>query len=403
MVRHSARNEGNRLGVNAGFRFIEQIGLTKCHPSPSIVYRDGEYGRYSGQRIRLVAIGELEKPVGFQRHTDLLGVVANLVHAVSVNTGSVVVVGLLLDSQHGANQLLAGHDGKERKEKMGKAHSLPLYPEHYQFFPKQRELKRTAFLLHKDKPMLTVVIDVREREVWNLLEPWTVDNSDGWLAVQRPLDVGDIAFVLNSEEVPQVVLERKSVEDLGASLADGRYREQRTRLLALRGQGSSIGYIVEVPPWSPSLSRSWCRGTFNEVQVQNTLVRLQFRYTIPVFQAGSVQDTVFWIRRIAKQLVTDPTAFRSGLADTRIQVAAAYKDAIHTKKASNTTQDIVFQSMLQTIPGLGKLAVEAISALTQSSFQTLLFLTEEELAAIDTGKRKLGAKMAGVLFRFLHT
>jgi hypothetical protein len=59
--------------------------------------------------------------------------------------------------------------------------------------------------------------------------------------------------------------------------------------------------------------------------------------------------------------------------------------------------------MLQTIPGLGKLAVEAISALTQSSFQTLLFLTEEELAAVDTGKRKLGAKMAAVLFRFLHS
>jgi ERCC4-type nuclease len=251
--------------------------------------------------------------------------------------------------------------------------------------------------------MITVVIDVRERDLWDLLQPWIVENTDGWTVVKRPLDVGDIAFFQCSEEIPQVVLERKSADDLGASLADGRYREQRARLLSLRGQGSSIGYIVEVPPWSPSLSRTWCRGTFSEVQVQHTMIRLQFRYTIPVFQAASLQETVYWIRRIAKQLVTDPTAFRTGLSEDRIQVAAAYKDAIHTKKASNTTQEIVFQTMLQTIPGLGKSAVEAIAALTQSSFQTLLFMTEDELAAVDTGKRKLGPKMAAALHTFLHS
>jgi ERCC4-type nuclease len=250
--------------------------------------------------------------------------------------------------------------------------------------------------------MLTVVIDIRERELWELLEPWYAENSEGWIAVKKPLDVGDISFSID-DQPPLVVLERKSAEDFGASLADGRYREQRARLLSLRGQGASIGYIVEVPPWSPTLTRTWCRGSFNEIQLQQSIIRLQFRYTIPVFQAASPKETVHWIRRIAKQLVADANVFRGGLSEDRIQVAAAYKDAIHTKKASNNTQEIVFQSMLQTVPGLGKAAVDAIAAATASSFQTLLFMSVDDLAAIDTGKRKLGLKLATALHNVLHT
>jgi len=251
--------------------------------------------------------------------------------------------------------------------------------------------------------MITVLIDIREHELWKLLEPWHVENTDGWIAVKKTMDVGDIAFYNDISGTPLAVLERKTAEDLGASLSDGRYREQRSRLLALRGQGASIGYIVEVPPWSPTLSRTWCRGTFTEVQVQHAILRLQFRYTIPVFQAATLKETVQWIRRIAKQLITDPDAFKGGLATERVQVAWAYKDALRTKKAANNTQETIFQAMLQTVPGLGKTAVDAIATAAESSFQTLLFMSIEDLAAIDLGKRKLGTKMATALHTVLHS
>lgn len=251
--------------------------------------------------------------------------------------------------------------------------------------------------------MITVVIDIREHELWGLLTPWHTENGEGWIAVKNTLEVGDISFYNDISGTPLVVLERKSADDLGASLGDGRYREQRARLLSLRGQGASIGYILEAPPWSPTLTRTWCRGKFTEIQLQQSIVRLQFRYTIPVFQSGSPKDTVQWIRRIAKQLVADSTVFTSGLSTDRVQVAAAYKDAIHTKKASNNTPEIIFQSMLQTIPGLGKSAVDAIAATVDSSFQTLLFMSVDDLAEIDTGKRRLGTKLATALHTVLHS
>jgi hypothetical protein len=251
--------------------------------------------------------------------------------------------------------------------------------------------------------MLHVTIDTREHDLWPLLEPWQTENDETWIAVKKNLDVGDIAFSLPGHEHPLVILERKTAEDFGASLSDGRYREQRSRLLALRSHGTSIGYILEFPSWSPSLTRAWSYGRFTELQLQQNIVRLQLRYTIPVFHATCLKETVQWIRRIAVMLVADPKVFTGGVATDSVQAAAYYKNVIHVKKASNKTPDTIFHTMLLTVPGLGKSAVEAISVATHSSFQTLLTKSVEELADINTGKRKLGKKLATALHTLLHS
>ena len=220
------------------------------------------------------------------------------------------------------------------------------------------------------------------------------------------LDIGDIAFYAGDDlsgAKPLVILERKTAEDLGASQKDGRYREQRARLYATRGAGTAIAYIVEAPSWSPSLSRSWCRGAFTEVNLQQAMVRLQLRYTIPIFQATNVRETVQWIRRIAKTLVADPTAFQGGVATTRDEAAAAYTESIHVKKASNNTPERIFLSMLLAIPGIGKAAAEAVAAATHSSFTELLALSEVQIGDIVAGKRKIGKAVAAAIFAALHS
>ena len=154
---------------------------------------------------------------------------------------------------------------------------------------------------------IRVVIDIREDDLWRELEPYYDGaNGDGWWAEKLVLDVGDIAFYKEGVEQPILLLERKTAEDLGASQKDGRYREQRARLYAMRGSGTAIGYIIENPPWSPTLSRSWCRGAFTEVNLQQAIARLQLRHTIPVFQSAKISETVMWIRRFAKSLISDP-------------------------------------------------------------------------------------------------
>lgn len=272
--------------------------------------------------------------------------------------------------------------------------------------------------------MLRVVIDMRESELWDALEPWHAPSEDGWIAERAALAVGDIAFYgaapLAAESAatdvsgdhapappaplsPLVVLERKTAEDLGASLRDGRYREQRARLQALRGAGVSVGYVIEAPPWSPTLSRAWCRGAFTEVHLQTAITRIQMRYGMAVLQASGVKETVQWIRRIAKALVGDPAVYASGMAATAAEAAAVYTEAIHVKKAENNTPERIFLTMLLAIPGLGRTMADAIAAAVGNSLTALQALTVEQLADLKAGRRKVGGALAAVIHAALHS
>lgn len=253
--------------------------------------------------------------------------------------------------------------------------------------------------------VIKVAIDIREEELLTAMESYKTLGDEGWYIVPERLEIGDISFSIDGGDLSgvRVVLERKTAADLGASQKDGRYREQRARLYALRGSGIAIGYIVEAPAWSPTLSRSWCLGAFSEVHLQQAIVRLQLKHSIPVFHTMSIHDTIGFIRRIAKLLVSDPGVFASEMAKTTAEAAAAYTAEIHVKKAENATPDRILHAMLLTIPGVGKTAVEAIVTACSGSFTTLFGKSIDELAAINSGKRRLGLALANTMYTALHS
>jgi ERCC4-type nuclease len=252
---------------------------------------------------------------------------------------------------------------------------------------------------------IKVIIDIREDELIKAMEAYKTPGAEGWYIVPERLDIGDIAFCIETGDLSgvRVVLERKTAADLGASQKDGRYREQRARLYSLRGSGVAIGYIVEAPAWSPTLSRSWCLGAFNEIQLQQAIVRLQLRHSIPVFHTMCIGDTISYIRRIAKMLATDPAVFQSSAAKTTAEAAAAYTAEIHVKKADNSTPERILYAMLIAIPGVGKTAADAMIQACSASFTNLYGKTMDELATIPLGKRKLGTALATTVHAALHS
>jgi len=247
---------------------------------------------------------------------------------------------------------------------------------------------------------MKVLIDMRETALFGVLT--ALPDMSGVLVELKALDVGDIAITVDISGAEQmaICLERKSADDLGSSLTDGRYREQRARLLAQRGTGTAIGYLLEIPSIPV---RGWCQGRFTIHNLRTAVTRLQLRYTIPVFQTSSVQDTAAYIASFVKSLQADPLVFRTGLAATAAAAATVYTEAIHVKKADNSSPDRVFRSLLRVVPGLGPVAVEAIAAHCKSSFPALYALSKEELATLSTGKRKLGGPMAEKLFNVFHS
>jgi len=239
---------------------------------------------------------------------------------------------------------------------------------------------------------MKIVVDMRETALLTLL-PGALADLSGVVLERAALPLGDIAIYTDLSGAAAVLLERKTVDDLAASHSDGRYKEQRARLLGERGAGVVIGYLVE----------GGATARFSDAELKNAILRLQFRYTIPAIQTASTAESASYIKAIVVALLRDPTCFQGGLATTAAAAAAAYTEAIHVKKADNSTPDRMFRSLLRVVPGLGLTAVEGIATATASSLTRLVAMTEAEVAAISVGKRRLGPALARVVHAVFHS
>jgi len=82
-----------------------------------------------------------------------------------------------------------------------------------------------------------MILDIREQGLRTLLN-----------CVTKQLPVGDIWIGTAEEDIIEngVILERKTVADLEASILDSRYREQRSRMISYASEKkASVAYIIE--------------------------------------------------------------------------------------------------------------------------------------------------------------
>lgn len=240
----------------------------------------------------------------------------------------------------------------------------------------------TASSIPMSIPSLT--IDVREHSLISMLTAFGTPFSVGALAI------GD--FQILSADRPLLVGERKTLADFAASNTDGRYREQRARLLAARGAtGCSLVYVLE-GGWSGDDSRIvGGHGRVTEGLLRRLTTRLQIRYGMPVLAAASVAETARWLATMLAQLTDDATVFQPGEGEATGAVMAGITGSLSTIKKENRTGGSVATAMLSAIPGLGEKRCGALLAL--KSIRELATLTAEEIGALSVGGRKLGAKV----------
>jgi hypothetical protein len=201
-----------------------------------------------------------------------------------------------------------------------------------------------------------------------------------------------------------VILERKTGADLEASIMDGRYKEQRSRLLAYAQQHKvAVGYVVE-----GILDRLGAR--LPESALLKHITRLQFHHRIPVVQTACAKETVTLAELIEAQWVKDEGKFswncdsdnthHSNSANgSGTAVAASY-----IKSACRDSPDTFLLGTLTQCRGIS----EALARVIMRSFPTLESLmdaTAADLAPVtDTTnpKRKVGKVVAERLYGLLH-
>ena len=84
--------------------------------------------------------------------------------------------------------------------------------------------------------MVEIIIDSRELKLKEII------SKDLNLNIEfKNLDLGDIVFKKNDKEI--LIVERKTINDLYSSIRDGRYKEQKIRLLS--NSNANLFYILE--------------------------------------------------------------------------------------------------------------------------------------------------------------
>lgn len=229
------------------------------------------------------------------------------------------------------------------------------------------------------------LVDTRERELIPLLSPWPT----------KSLPVGDIWIGLSGEVVGPggLVIERKATDDLEASILDGRYREQRTRLTTYCQQtGARPLYIIEGP-----MDRMW--GKLTQEVLQKYLNRLMLKYGIAVKHTESVEDTAAYCKLLADQLTDVPTAFVA--ADP---AAVSYSSTVRVQKSANREDPRNFAlAALQGCPGVSAAVAEAVLTGCGGTLAGVMGADAATIAAIAVGpKRKVGPAVAKRLCAILR-
>jgi ERCC4-type nuclease len=223
---------------------------------------------------------------------------------------------------------------------------------------------------------MAIVLDNREHSLISLLPTATV----------QQLPVGD-AWIKVGEQT-KLVVERKTTADFEASFLDGRYREQRTRLLAFCAeQKAKALYILEG-------GLDGRRRSLDRPALQKLIHRLLLRYGVAVYFTKSTEDTAATLTLLAQQLTEDAAVFEGE--------QLSYTDVQHVTKKANKDDPKAFAcAALQGCPGVSAKSAAAVWEVAQT-WQRLLEMTEKELAEIKVGERRLGPAVAKRLWTLFH-
>jgi ERCC4-type nuclease len=219
---------------------------------------------------------------------------------------------------------------------------------------------------------MTLVIDYREKALLSRLPAET-----------KNLILGDVCIQKDGQDV--IIMERKTVADLSASIIDGRYQEQSFRLLESNLPPHRIVYLIE--------------GSLNHEQsiqkkgLISAMISLWFMKGFSVVQTASIDETVDYL-----QILLEKVSKESEGHD--------YVSTLKTKKKDKLTPENIDIVLLSQIPSISTVTAKALLQVYPTMYALTSALKENKdcLSTFTYGdkKRKLSKSCIENLCTFLH-
>jgi ERCC4-type nuclease len=214
-----------------------------------------------------------------------------------------------------------------------------------------------------------------------------------------------------------MVFERKTMTDLLSSINDGRWREQKARLLA-NVENSKVCYLIE-NQISDSLNKYRKNG---KSIVRGALVNKCFRDNLRVIRTDNLFETKEFLITICKRIVSNPELFSGALNTTSNTSAtittananqANYIDTVKIAKKDNIDKTSFSVLSLTIIPGIStkiaKVIIDKYKTLTNlvmtinnDDNDTIKELSEIQITITGGKTRRVGKVIANRIVSFLE-
>jgi len=271
---------------------------------------------------------------------------------------------------------------------------------------------------------MIIKIDTREQELFNKCQS-TVDAVPKYTNIKllfQTLPLGDI--IINDGTNDCIIIERKTLSDLAASIKDGRYEEQSYRLNGLPHHNHNIIYLIE-----GDINRF---NTFKERIDKQTLYSAMFSINyfkgFSVMRSNNIEETAMIACNMTYKLVGGLKAGKLGFysnnslikqneftsgdqnnkEDDKEPTEKDYCSVIKKVKKDNITTENIGEIMLCQIPGLSSASALAILAQFKTLPNLIKSIQEDEnclnnICTTDSkGKsRKISKTAIATIIKFL--
>jgi crossover junction endonuclease MUS81 len=222
---------------------------------------------------------------------------------------------------------------------------------------------------------MNLIIDMREKKIIELLK-----NKKKIKYEIKQLDIGDFIFEDLKNEKNNIIIERKSIQDLLSSIVDGRYKEQKMRLLA---SNLNIMYIIE--------------GHTEHKTVYSAIVSMSLE-GINVIHTDGLVNTVHVICKMYEKLL------KNGFNNNK-KIDDNYSTVVKLCKKKNITPSICAIVQISQIPGISNKTATLIIDMYETMGNLVLQFEKQSPSMLSeikiNEKRRLGNKKSCDIYNFL--
>jgi ERCC4-type nuclease len=222
---------------------------------------------------------------------------------------------------------------------------------------------------------MIIKVDVRESDLINFLEKSLATNEFVSLKKEN-LPLGDI--IINDGNNDCVIIERKTLKDLAASIKDGRYEEQSFRLNGLDHHNHNIYYLIEGEINAFMLAQGFKKDKIDKQTLYSAMFSISYYKGFSLLRSSSLEESAFIILNIAYKLGKDlkrkpyfsasqmmsPSASSNASSNS---IETQYVSVVKKVKKDNITTENIGEIMLSQIPGVSS----SIACAVLSQFKNL--------------------------------